>query len=80
MRKQLIVVCGGILGTVLLHHWWEAHATLFEKDIQPVYWAMFFALVGVCGNVFYVLGHTRTHTQHIASKTARVLREALFAH
>ena len=59
MRKQLIVVCGGILGAVLLHHWWEAHATLFEKDIQPVYWAIFFALAGFPVSIFLQIERTR---------------------
>ena len=59
MRKQLIVVCGGVLGAVLLQNWWEAHATLFEQDIQPVYWAIFVALLGLPASMILQIERTR---------------------
>ena len=59
MRKHLIVVCGGILGALLLQHWWSAHSVLFDQGIDPVFWAIAIAMIGLPLSMFIQVERTR---------------------
>ena len=59
MRKHLIVAGGGILGALLLRHWWGAHSELFNRGIQPIYWAVALSILGLPLSMFIQTERTR---------------------
>ena len=78
MRKQLIVISGGILGAILLKHWWDAHSMLFGHDIQLVYWALLAAVLGLPLSMFIQVERTRILLA-IQQRTP-IVRPILMAH
>ena len=59
MRKHIVVACGGLIGALLLHHWWEAHLGLFEHGITPTTWAIGLAFLGLPLSMFIQVERTR---------------------
>jgi len=78
VRKQLIVLCGGILGAGLLFHWWQTHNALFAQRSEFVLWAAGIGILGFPASMVLQIERTRLI---LGMKTrASIVRPILMAH
>lgn len=78
MRKQLIVLAGGVIGAILLKHWWDAHSGLFDQRGAIVLWAALVAMIGFPLSMLLQVERTRILLR--MSQRRRILKPILMAH
>ena len=78
MRKQLIVLIGGILGAFLLVQWWDSHKTLIHLQADVVFWA---AAIGLMAFPL-AMGFQVDRTRRLLNMTngEPIIRPILMAH